>query len=271
MPDPHASVRPAARIRGVIGGAAALLLAALAAAVVIGRGAPTEVVVWAGGVHRSAAATVIGEFERREDVRVRLEVDGCGVLADRLRAAEAAGAPLPDAFIPCDRAYLDGFASLGRGTDLGSTELVLAVPLGNPRALARIDDLAAPGLRLGVADARLSAMGRAAWRCAERLGCDAGLRRNLVTGGASADPLLHALADGRLDAAVVFAANAHAWRGRVAVVPLPHADIAVTSGAAVRRASPRAGIAQRLIDTLAGEAGAAAYRDAGFRTTVAAR
>jgi molybdate transport system substrate-binding protein len=252
--------------RGAIAGvfAAALALLTLGAAAAFERGAATrELVVYAGGVNRAAAMETIREFEQRESAHVVLVVDGCGVLASRIARDLAAGRGAPDLFVPCDGTYLEPFSDIYPvPRPLGDTDLVIAVPPGNPHGLSTLTDLAAPGLRVGAADADKSAMGRLTHRAIAHLGCEAGFAANLKQTGALADPLLAGLAAGALDAAVVFAANATPWRGRVDTVPLRLDGITATATAAARANSP---FAQRLVDALSSQRSLGRYRALGFR------
>ncbi len=232
---------------------------------------PTELLVYSGGVNRAAIPATIAEFERREGVRVTVVYDGCGALANRLRdslAAIAAGndRDLPDAFIPCDRAYIDEFGSrFEPAVDLAETDLVIVTRNGNPRAIGALPDLAKPDLRVGIADPALSAMGALSRRATARLGCDDAVMANVREQGAKADPLMASVRAGRLDAAVVFAANASTCRGELTVIPLAGEGLTATTAAAVSASSPRRELARSLIAMLRSDASRDRYIAANFR------
>jgi molybdate transport system substrate-binding protein len=253
--------------RGAIGVvfATGLMLLTVAAAEVLAHPEPVELLVYAGGVNRLAATPTILEFEQRENVRVSLVVDGCGVLAQRISRAQAAHGELPDLFLPCDVSYATAFGDLfAKPRLLGETELAIAVAPGNPRGIASLADLARPGLRLGVAGAELSAMGAITRRAADALGCTAGIDANTRRTTALADPLLAGVAAGDLDAAPVFVANAATWRHRVDLVPLVLPGITASAAAAPIASGPHAELSRRLADALTTPVSASRYRAIGF-------
>lgn len=261
------------RRRGSLLAAVALATAVVASfAAFAGAAArqPADLLVYSGGVNRAAIPATVAEFERREGVRVTIVYDGCGALADRMRDALSAidghGQPFPDAFIPCDRSYIDEFGSrFEPAVDLAETDLVIVTRIGNPRRIESLADLANTGLRVGIANPRLSAMGALTRRATARLGCDEAVMVNVRQQGAKADPLLDGVRAGRLDAAVVFAANASTCRGRVTVVPLSGDGLTAITSAAVSTTSPRRELARRLISALTSDASRDRYLAADFR------
>lgn len=155
----------------------------------------------------SSLAEVVGAladvFEAdHEGVRVVVSVAGSSTLREQLLA----GAPA-DVFVPADPAHLDAVGA-ERPFDsppvpVALNRLTLAVPAGNPAAVAGLADLGRPELLVGL--------------CAAPVPCGALARAALAAAGISPAPdtetpsvraLATLLAAGELDVGVVYATDA---------------------------------------------------------------
>ena len=123
-----------------------------------------ELTVYAAASLRGAFAEIARAFEEtRADTRVVLNFAGSQVL----RAQIERGAPA-DVFASADEVHASELAAAGLLTTsprvFAENALVLAVPVSNPRGIARLADLAAADVRLvmGVADVPAGRYARAA-------------------------------------------------------------------------------------------------------------
>ena len=94
-----------------------------------------EITFFCGSVNRRAVETVIKAFEQREGVVVNTIYNGCGILTAQMRTIrnqDQVGG-FPDTYMACDRYYLENVKDwFQEGVDVSDTEVVIAVPKGNP-------------------------------------------------------------------------------------------------------------------------------------------
>ena len=114
-----------------------------------------EVVLFSGGVNRRAIEETIQQFEAREGAKVSRVYNGCGILTAQIRSGQR-----PDAYFACDVSFMRTVTDyFGPALDLSETRMVILVQKGNPKRIANLASLAAPGLKLGVANEQQSALG----------------------------------------------------------------------------------------------------------------
>ena len=100
--------------------------------------AKPEVLIYSGAVNRLALEPLLKQFADREGVRIDTVYNGCGVLCASLKtiASEWRALALPDAYYACDLCFVPPVADLfPEVTVLTETEIVIAVPKGNPRGV----------------------------------------------------------------------------------------------------------------------------------------
>src|SRR5262249_26823355 len=114
-----------------------------------------ELNLFAGTILRPAIEQTLRDFEEREGVgRVNTVYAGCGILVHPMAKGSR-----PDAFIACDRQFLDSKLRQDEDTrvrdlfidegDLSTDQLVILVRKGNPQNIRSLRDLARPGLQVG--------------------------------------------------------------------------------------------------------------------------
>jgi molybdenum ABC transporter molybdate-binding protein len=175
-----------------------------------------EVVFYSGGLNRMAVEETIRRFEEREGVRVMRIYNGCGILVSQMKSGQR-----PDAYLACDISFLapvsDMFAA---PVEISDTEIVMLVTKGNPKQVRTLADLAQPGLRLGVANARQSTLGDLTARLLQAGQIYDRVMANVKTQTPTADLLVNQIRTGALDAVVVYAASTSQVRETLEVVPL---------------------------------------------------
>ncbi|MGA2499654.1 MAG: substrate-binding domain-containing protein [Tepidisphaeraceae bacterium] len=139
--------------------------------------------------------------ERRSGVRVSVETADARVLIDRIVATHSA-----DLFVTHDP-FMAVLA--GRGIELGqvwtvaSVTPMIAVAKGNPKHIRGLEDLAWPGLRVGLTDAN-SISGQIIAVMLQKAGIAAKVEANVVMRTNVGRPLGDALMAGKLDACIVW-------------------------------------------------------------------
>lgn len=176
-----------------------------------------------GNILRPGLEQTLREFEAREGAEVLVNFAGCGTLVAQMKAGERA-----DAYFACDRSFLEMVADrFGPPVDVCRTDVVIAVRKGNPRGVAATADLAAPGLKVGLADGRFSALGAITDDLLGRSGDFDRVAPNVVSRVPTADLLITQMKAGTLDAAVVYAVNVRRVAGDLDMIRLLGRDRAL--------------------------------------------
>ena len=155
--------------------------------------------------------------ERRSGVKVRVETADARVLIDRIVAAHSA-----DLFVTHDP-FMAVLA--GRGIELrqawtvASVTPMIAVAKGNPQHIRGLEDLAWPGLRVGLTDAN-SISGQIIAVMLQKAGIASKVEANVVMRTNVGRPLGDALMAGKLDACIVWNVVIFDRRGKLEAVDI---------------------------------------------------
>ncbi len=139
---------------------------------------------------------------------------------------------------------------------------VIAVQKGNPKGIKTLADLARPGIKLGLGKAQACAVGFTS-------------RTILSAAGVTVKPEYEALTVNRLanqvkikslDAAIIWDATAKQYPEDIDVVTLKDQYLHATPlAAAILKGAKNQALAKKLVEFIAGEAGATAFRSNGFQ------
>jgi len=221
-------------------------------------------VLYSGGVNRLAIEDLVKQFAEREGAEITTVYNGCGILCAAMKAMDAGENPkYPDAYYACDVCFVPPVAEqFPEAVLLTETEIVIGVPAGNPRGLRTLGDLARPGLKVGICNAEQSTLGYLTAAMLRHSGIGEAVRRNVVVEVPTADFLVNQMRAGSLDAVVVYRVNLHGGDGAFEAVALDPEMARAVQPFAVRAASPRARLAERLLAFL--QAHPEAFQGAGF-------
>ncbi len=150
---------------------------------------PKKIVVFAG----AASAPVLEEagevFESRHGIKVELRLGGSGSILSAMKISESG-----DLFIPGSPEFLieaakSGVVNMSTGSPKIFAYLVPAIIVqkGNPKNISSLEDLAGPGLRLGIGDPKSVCVGLYAKDLLERAGLWESVSRNIVVYAQSCD------------------------------------------------------------------------------------
>ncbi|MEK6239068.1 MAG: molybdate ABC transporter substrate-binding protein [Planctomycetales bacterium] len=113
-----------------------------------------EITFFCGAVNRRAVEKVVARFEQREGCRVNTIYNGCGILTAQMKVilgGDNPGQSFPDTYMACDRYYLETVKEhFQEDVDVSDTEVVIAVPKGNPLNIQSLQDLTKPNVRVTV-------------------------------------------------------------------------------------------------------------------------
>jgi molybdenum ABC transporter molybdate-binding protein len=218
-----------------------------------------ELKFFSGTVNRPAIEETIQQFEQREGVKVARVFNGCGALLTSIRATGA-----PDAYLTCDVSFATPLADLMEGDPriVSETGLVILVAKGNPKGIRTLADLAAPGLKVGLANAEFSTLGELTRRLLADAGIAEQVKKNIMSHVPTGDLLVNQMRVGTLDAVIVYEANAVPAK-ECDTVPLK--AVAAVQTFSVGKTSSNKQLAARLLDAIESQESRKRYEAAGFR------
>jgi len=224
-----------------------------------------ELILYSGGVNRLAIQPLLTSFSEREGVSVTTVFNGCGILCASIKAIAGSGSGnLPDAYYACDICFVPPVGNFfPEGFILTETDIVIVVPQGNPRGIKSLRDLAAPGLRLGLANAEQSTLGYMTQGLLRSEGLTEAVRKNVSVEVPTADFLINQMRAGALDAAVVYLVNAAPVEKYLQVVPIHHPGAKAMQPFAIRPTSHHRQLAGRLLSYF--RENHTRFEEAGFR------
>ncbi len=225
-----------------------------------------EIVLFSGSMLRPAIENTIEAFEEREGITITTVYNGCGILVSQMKSGE-----WPDAYFSCDVTFLDMVQDeFEPGSLVSANELVILVPKGNPKNLHSLEDLARPGLKLGLSHPEKSALGFLTKRLLESEGLyqaiiDAG---NLTADSATGDFLVNQMRLGSLDGAIVYRSNALANPSTLddcEVIGIGRPKAVAEQPFAVSIRSPHHHLMNRFLNACVSGEGREAFLQHGFR------
>lgn len=220
-----------------------------------------EITYFSGGVNRLAIEKTLAEFEQREGCRISTVYNGCGILMSQIKTGER-----PDVYHTCDVSFMKGVEDLfGPALKISETKIVIATAKGNPRNLHALADLAAPDLKVGVANEQQSTLGALTAKMLRELNIFDGVMKNVVSQTPTADLLVNQLRTGSLDAVVVYAVNMVRSKGELDVVPLDMPGALAQQTFAVGANSNHKQLVARLLDYLRAQESRKRYAECEFR------
>ena len=220
-------------MRGIDWRGLRLLSAATAlAAVVLSCGgkakAPREALLLCGGSMRAGLVAAVTAFaDERPDIRVLSNFAGSGELIAQLEQTGKG-----DIYV-CHDPFMEWAVKKGIVAEYFTAARlrpVIAVPKGNPKAIASLHDLARPGLRLGLGDDRYSTSGIIMSETLKRVPYGDSIKANVVMASKNHQERATGVTLGSLDATVVWDAVAAAFADKLQAVDIPDTVVdAVTS------------------------------------------
>jgi molybdate transport system substrate-binding protein len=230
-----------------------------------------ELTFYCGAVNRRAVEPILAAFERREGVTVNTVYNGCGILTGQMKAIAdwQQGRGFPDLYMACDRYYLNEVGGLFQDdADISETEVVIAVPKGNPKNIATIADLTAPGLRLAVGQPKQCTIGVLTRQLLRAQGLLDRIMPNVVAETCSSALLLPMVTTGAVDAAFVYESDVKLSDREVDMIRVAVPEAVAVQPIGLARSSQFKWLTRRLMDAVT--RGRESFEAAGFRWRPAA-
>ena len=219
-----------------------------------------ELLFYSGGVNRAAIDNTVRKFEEREGVDVIRVYTGCGILVSQMKAGQE-----PDAYFSCDVSFMtqveDRFSDI---TDISKTDIIIAVPKGNPLQIKILKDLSTADLKLGVCNHELSALGFLTKKLLESQNLWESVYSNVRVQTPTADLLVNQLRTGSLDAVVVYEANVAQIKNKIDIVRLTQKEAMALQNFGVSLKSNNRYLTKRLLKTITDEKSKEVFLDNGF-------
>jgi len=156
------------------------------------------------------------QFTAARQVQIEFDLGGSETLLPRILTGVRA-----DLFV-CHDPFEEKLKAAGRWTStavVGYLEPVLAVRPGNPRNIRRLEDLAQPGLKIGIGDQRYSTCGELFVNALRERAQYDGVMKNVTLQARSHAEVANGLVVGPLDAVVVWNFVVGLYAGKLEVVP----------------------------------------------------
>ncbi|MFQ5810219.1 MAG: substrate-binding domain-containing protein [Armatimonadota bacterium] len=181
---------------------------------------PNTLLVLCGNSFRPPMEALEKAFEEQSEVEIDLSIGQSEDLLPKVKIA-AEG----DVFVSHDPYldYTEEADALLEGVQVGHVAPVLVVPKGNPAGVKSIEDLAKPGVKVALPDARYSTCGEMLDKLLEKKGIKEAVLEN--AGGAifrSHSDTGTSLQVGEREAGVMWTGTAHTFRDSIEVVPTPY-------------------------------------------------
>ena len=179
-----------------------------------------EITFYCGSVNRRAVEETVRRFAEREGVTVDTVYNGCGILTAQMRTIRrrenGGGGGFPDVYMACDRYYLDTVADwFQEDADVSETDIVIAVPKGNPAGIRSLADLARPGVRVAVGQPDQCTIGVLTRALLREEGLLERVMANVVMQTASSSMLVPTVTTRSVDAALAYATDTLAEADRI--------------------------------------------------------
>jgi molybdate transport system substrate-binding protein len=226
--------------------------------------AQPDLIVYSGGVNRTAIEKLLQEFATREGISMTTVFNGCGILCAAMKTmGDSSNPKFPDVYYACDVCFVPPVAEqFPEAILLTEAEIVIAVPKGNPKNIHTLADLARPGLRVGICNSEQSTIGFLTRSMLKSMNLWESVSKNASSQVPTADFLVNQMRTGSLDAAVVYGININHDKAHFDAVPLPADKSKAVQPFAVRHDSPNQQMGHRLLAFLREHR--TSFEDAGF-------
>ncbi len=246
------------------------LTAALAVQPATARAAPRSLEVFAGSASRPAVQELAEAFEMRSGTRVHVHFGGSGAVLSQMQLARRG-----DVYLPGSSDFMEIAKRRELVDPLTEVRLfyllpAIAVARGNPEGIRSLEDLARPGLRVGIARPETVCVGLYGVEALERSGLAERVRPNIVNWAESCEKTAQMIALGLVDAVLGWDVFDDWDPARIETVPYPPERVPRIgyAPAAVSAFSREPGLARQFLAFLSGPEGREAFRRHGYLASI---
>lgn len=192
-------------------------------------GEPPTLVILAGSASKPPLDELARSFESQHGAKVEVAYGGSGTVLSQMILARTG-----DLYIPGSQDFMDTAESKS-AVDPSTRRIiayllpVIAVPKGNPKNIQTLEDLARPGLRVGIGNPKSVCLGLFAMEIFEKAGVTAKVTPNIVVQTKSCDDTATVLALGQVDAVIGWDVFDDWQPDKITVIPLPKDQVVKTA------------------------------------------
>lgn len=245
-------------MRWLVHRASGLLLAGLA---LLAAGCGAEPLrIYCGAGIRPPVAELAEQFARRYGVEVAVDYAGSEVLLSRIKLSGRGGV-----YMPGDEYYVNQAAREGliaSQHDVCYFVPVILVQKGNPLDIRGLEDLARPGIKVGLGDLQACAIGRLCQEIFEKNRLDLqAIERNVAFRSLTVNELGNHIKLKALDAVIVWDAVAAYFAEHGDVVPIPlEQNVISTVAIGVLKNTQHPELAAQFVEFITSDEGRAVFR-----------
>lgn len=229
-----------------------------------------EITFFCGAVNRRAVESIIDAFQEREGVIVNTKYNGCGTLTSEMKVIEGQSTAkgFPDAYMACDRFYLDNVRDwFQEDVDVSEVEIVLVVPKGSKKVTG-LEDLVKPDIRVAIGQPEQCTIGALTRRILQQQSLyDRLMEKQQASGEVvvekpSSATLVPDVVAGHVDVAVAYISDALPNQEDVDIIRIESRSMIATQPYSIAKTSDNKYLARRLYQRIA--AGKDNFEKAGF-------
>jgi len=195
-----------------------------------------EVLVLCGGSMRKALESVKENYKMTFSDTIVTTYGGSGDLCAQIQETGRG-----DIYI-CHDPFMPWAQERGLISDwdtVASLRIVIIVPKGNPKGIKALEDLAKPGLRLGIGDKRFSTSGQIVKHMLKTVPYGNDILANVRVETKGHQQRCNDVVLGTIDASIVWGAVAHLYRDRLDTIPIPMQYVDAITSATYKKADVR--------------------------------
>lgn len=226
---------------------------------------PDLVLYCAAGI-RPPAVDLVKAFEEKYGVTVSTDYAGSEVLLSKIKISQRG-----DLYMPGDSYYIE--QAKEAGMILSSRPVCYWVPTilvrkGNPKGVGGLDDLTKPGLKVGLGDPDVCAIGRTTWKILAKNGITReDMKENLVFQSLTVNELGMQIQTKALDAVIIWDAMAKYYGEYGDEVAIESGNNVISSvNVGVLKFTKNQDLAEKFTVFLASEEGRAIFEKHSYRT-----
>jgi len=234
------------------------------------KGAKAALMVFAGAANKPPLTEAIQAFEKKSNCKVEVTFAGSGTLLTQI-TTEKVG----DVYIPGSDDFMQKAKEKG-AIDVPSERLVawlvptINVAKDNPKGIRGLEDLAKPGVKVCIADAKAVCLGAVAEEILSEAGLLNAVKKNVVTYALSCEEVENRVETGEVDAAIGWNVFEHWAPDKIENVTIPEnlAGRRYISAAVVAFSKDKQ-LAQQFVDFVGSDEGHSVYSEKGYTVPVA--
>ncbi|MGB9661710.1 MAG: molybdate ABC transporter substrate-binding protein [Moorellaceae bacterium] len=231
--------------------------------------AARQIEVFAGAASKPPLEEIAARFESKTGVKVNLTFGGSGTVLSQMKLGKQGDIYLPGSSDFMELAKREGVVAPETEKILVYLVPAINVPKGNPKNIRQLEDLAKPGVKVGLARPDTVCVGLYGAEILEKAGLADRVKKNIVTYAESCEKTANLVALRQVDAVLGWEVFASWDPEKIETVYLPPEQVARIGyiPVAVSNYAKQKELAQQFIDYLTSEEGKSVFKKWGYLTT----